>query len=408
MERTIKEVFDEHLSHLKFDQRLLNELYRFQIGFVNKNEEHMAFFGGKLLGVQVVRFTEQDNFKFFNDILNADNVLIKSEIIRDVKDINENFKVSSDILNLTLFYLMYRFLNSPFLDNNKRDDGARQCALIFNYRWIAAFIRDYFKFPADQKLAQTTYANLSSRFLIKKLGSWQEVMDYRSKEIIHGEGIHRDTLLKFDNDLGIIYAINDSQGRIRDMVKNIYSEMVKTQHSGERINVSSGTIIDADGQEVIKDRIHGLENYTSYILNILPDRNSFIKQELISVVVKVMHTMQERGFEKLLEWMSEHYNKEPEIEEIVRKVLIHSFNFLIENGQVLKNTKDLAGLLTKLKGIYVSSRSNEKSLLELRDLGSALIEKAINKTNEQTVAAIRTGLFLYICLRTYTKHHYGG
>lgn len=407
MDRTLLEVFDEHLAKVKFNQNLANALYRFQVGFVNKNEEHMAFFGGKLLGVQVVRFTQQDSTNFF-DILNVDSEAIRTDILENVKDIKESWKVTNDVITMTLFYLIHRFLTSPLLDPKKREDAAKQCALIFNYRWISAFIRDYFRFPADPKLAQTTYVNLSNRFLIKKLGSWQEVMSYRSEEMIHGDGIHRNTLLKFNDDVAIIYAVNDSEGRIRDMVKNIYAEMVRTQHSGERIGVSSGTVIDADGQEVIKDRIHGLENYTTYILNVIPDRNSFIKKELVSVVAKVMYTMQERGFVKVLEWMSEHYATEPEIEEIVRKVLIHSFNYLIDNGQILKNTRDLAGLLTKLKGIYVSSRSSDEDLLELRDIGTSLIGKAIGKTNEQTVAAIRTGLFLYICLRTYTKHHYGG
>lgn len=407
MERTIKEVFDDHLRKVKFDQKLINQLYRFQVGFVSKNEEHMAFFGGKLLGVQVVRFTQQDQDNFF-DILNIDSDVIRASISSDVVDIKENWKVANDVLSMTCFYLIYRFLNSPFLDQKKREDGAKQCALIFNYRWICAFIRDYFKFPADPKLAQTTYVNLSNRFLIKKLGSWQEVISYRSEEIIHGEGIHRETLLKFNNDVAIVYAVNDSEGRIRDMIKNIYAEMVRTQHSGERIGISTGTIVDADGQEVIKDRIHGLENYTSYILNVLPDRSSFIKHELVSVVCKVMDTMQERGFVRVLDWMSENAHKEPEVEAIVKKVLIHSFNYLLENGQVLKNTRDLGGLLGKLKGIYVSSRTTDEDLLSLRVLGSDMIAKGIGKTNEQTVAAIRTGVFLYICLRTYTKHHYGG
>lgn len=408
MARTIIEVFDEHFSHLKFNQHLATLVYRFQVWFVNKNEEHMAFFGGKLLGVQVVRFTSQDFSRFFDEVANIDPSRIKNDILHDVDDIKDNFKVAGDVFSLTCFYFIYRFLNSPLLDEKKRQRAAMDCALICQYRWIAALIRDYFIFPADPKLAQATYANLSDRYIIKKVGSWQEVMCYRAERLLSDDGIHKQTLHRFNDDLAIIYAVEDTQGRIRDMVKNIYGEMMKASRSGEKIHTTGSTAIDADGADIIKDRIHGVDSYITYILMTIPDRGSFIKSELVAVISQVMHTMQERGFVKVLEWMSDNISTHPEIEALVRSVLIHSFNYLLDHGHVLKNTKDLAGLLVRLKGVYVSSRSTDTDLLQLRTTGTELIANAIGKTNEQTVAAIRTGIFLYICLRSYTKHHYTG
>ena len=407
MNKSLLDVFDEHLGKLKFNQALANQLYRFQVEFVNKNEEHMAFFGGKLLGVQVVRFNDKDYEKFF-DILDLDPDKIKYEILHNIDAIKETWKVTNDVFSMTSMYLVHRFLTTPLMDEVKRERAALDVALIFNYRWISAFIRDYFRFPADPKLAQATYANLSNRFLIKKLNSWQEVLTYRASEMLNKDGIHRDIFMKFNNDDAIVYAVNDSQGRIRDMVKNIYSEMSKANSNGERIHVTSSTTIDSDGADVIKDRAHGLESYTTYILSVLPDRNSFIKQELIQVVVRVMSTMQERGFVKVLDWLSTNSGSDPRVENFIRLIMMHSFNYLSEHGSVLKNTKDLAGLLSKLKGIYNSSRSTDEDLIALREMGTLLIGESIGKTNEQTVAAIRTGVFLYVCLRSYTKHHYGG
>mgnify|MGYP000662071918 CR=1 FL=1 len=54
---TIKGVFERVCEHVKFDVALAQRVIEFQIAFVNKNEEHMAFFGGNLTGVHVVRFT---------------------------------------------------------------------------------------------------------------------------------------------------------------------------------------------------------------------------------------------------------------------------------------------------------------------------------------------------------------
>lgn len=406
MERSLLEIFDSEFRHVVFNQRLADKLYQFQVAFVNKNDEHMAFFGGKLLGVNTVRMTDSDLKVLFDDILNVDRVALKAVIDRDNHYIDKKWKVAGDPIGLTCMYMIHRFMKTPMMSEEKRKRACMDCGLIFHYRWISAIIRDYFKFPADPKLAEATYANLSNRFLIKQEESWQRVFVYRTEEIL--SGLHKETLAKFEPDPAIVYLVNDSQGRIRDMVKNIYAVMIKAQNSGDRIHTKSGTEIDTDGVEVIRDRAHGLESYTNYILSVMPDRNSFVRQELVRVIVNLMHTMQERGFVKVLEWMSEEISHNSDVELLVKKTLLHSFNYLLENGGVLANTKDLGRFLGALKGIYVSSRSTDPDLLAMRDLGSKLIAESIGKTNEQTVAAIRTGLFLYICLRTYTKHYYGG
>jgi hypothetical protein len=405
LETSLKAVFDEKLGHLKFNAQLARKLYLYQVGFVSKNEEHMAFFGGKLLGVNRVRFGPKEYNEFYDEILKVDPEEIKVTF-EHVEAIRVNRKVASDVFNQCCMYLIHRFLTSPDMSEGAREKAALDCGLIFNYRTIANKITDWFHYPADPKLAQATYANLSRRFLIKRLNNWQEVMVYRSQALIHPEGIHQKTLLSYTDDLGIVYLINDSQGRIKDMIKEIYDVMVKTQKAGEKIHSSSTIAVDADGSEIIRDKLHGLEVYTTYLFSVIGDRNSFIKQELVDIVAQVMQTMQVRGFVRTLDWISENSHQDKDIEELVRLVLIHSFNYLLDHGYVLHNNHDLAGLLTRLRGVYVSSRSGDDELLTLRDKGNALVTKAIGKTNEQAVAAIRTGLFLYICLRAYTKHYY--
>ena len=403
LKTSLKGLFDEKLGHLKFDARLAKKLYLFQVGFVSKNEEHMAFFGGKLLGVNTVRFGPKEYSEFYDDILGIDPVELRDGL-GDVEAINLKFKVSSDVFNHCCMYLIHRFLTSPWLSESGRKKAAMDCGLIFHYRTIANRITDWFKYPADPKLAQATYANLSQRFLIKKLKNWQEVMVYRTNALL--DGLHQKTLVEYTDDSAIVYLINDSRGRISDMVKEIYGVMVATQAAGEKIHSSSTIGVDADGSEIIRDKLHGLEVYTTYLLSIVGDRNSFIKQELVDIVAQVMRTMQTRGFVKCLDWMSENAHQDKDIEDLIRIVLIHSFNYLLDHGYVLNHTKDLAKLLTYLRGVYVSSRAGDQELLTLRDKGNALVTKAIGKTNEQAVAAIRTGLFLYICLRAYTKHYY--
>lgn len=404
---SLKEVFGEHTQHLKFDAKLADAFFKMQTHFVNKNQEHMDFFGGCLTGVQVVRFTRQELNLFFSDTLDLDPLELRQELLK-LPDIHEERKVASDTFNLTCMYLVHRFLTSPLLDPKRRERAALDVCLLFNYKCLTSLMSEYFRYPADPRLAQATYANLSYRFLIKKLGSWQEVLNFRAGEMIDDAGLHRKNLIKFSEDERITYAVTDSQGRLRSMLKYIYAEMMKAQKDGEKIYTTSSTIVDADGEEVFKDKVHGLENYLHYTLEIAHDKHSFIKQELIAIIVKMMPTMQERGFIKVLDWLTDSIGKpnHKHINDLIELTVTHSYHYLHSQGIQVRQSKDVGVILSKLKNIYVSSRATDTDLLKMRELGAEMITDSIGKTNDQAVAAIRTGLFLYICLRTYTKHYY--
>ncbi len=406
---TIKELLDDSYRHLVFDNNLAKELYRYQVGFVNKNSEHMEFFGGNLLGVHIVRFTEKDSNRFFNDILDIDNFDLKDQI-DNLPGINPSWKVSSDPFNLTCVYLIHRFLTNKVLPQDVSQRAAIDVGLILNYKYITSLLAGYFKYPADPKIAQAVYAGLSNRYLIKKLGNWQEVMLYRAKELIEPESIWLKTLKTFTPDKDIVDMVNDTQGRIRDMVKNITAEFMTAHAAGEKILSNSNMGLDGDGEEVIKDKVHGPEMYQNYLLSVMADENSFIREELINVVCKVMAGMQVRNFRNTLFWLSRnaHDTKHEMVEKFVRNVLIYSIDYLSSHGYLLRDSKDLAGIVSKLKNLYLSSRSSDSDLAEIRDTGMLMVSEACGKTSAQAAAAIRTGIILYICIRAFTKHYYAG
>ena len=118
--------------------------------------------------------------------------------------------------------------------------------------------------------------------------------------------------------------------------------------------------------------------------------------------------MQRRGFVKVLEWMSENTNgkNSEDLDLFIREVVRHSYTYLMDNGLNPELGKDMPQILAKLKGMYLSSRSTDETLLKLRDVGMTVITAATGKTNEQTGAAIRNGLFLYLSLRTFTRQYY--
>ena len=86
---TIKSVCDELLKDLVFDTKLINKLYKFQVGFTHKNKEHMEFFGGNLTGVQRVRFTNSDFSEYFDTIINHDPNELRNRLEKTIV-INQN------------------------------------------------------------------------------------------------------------------------------------------------------------------------------------------------------------------------------------------------------------------------------------------------------------------------------
>ena len=140
----------------------------------------------------------------------------------------------------------------------------------------------------------------------------------------------------------------------------------------------------------------------------MTDKNSFVKTDLINVIAKAMHTMPPKLLTEMLEWISDNYtyDKTKEIDKLINLTLTHSFNYLSDNRSTLKHTADLPNLIGKLRGVYMSSRSTDVELIEMRNIGESLVKRAHLSKNPSTIAAVKTGMFLYICLRAFTMHHY--
>jgi len=406
---TLDSVFGEVFSRVKWNKALMHQQYLFHTGFMNKNDEHLLFLSGKLTGVHFIRFTPKEFDMFYNDLLDVDVGVVK-HAVSQVEAIDPRWVVASDAFNLVCMYMAHRWLTTPALDDKAREQAAIGAALIFFYRSAAAMLNEWFRYPVDEALAEATYANLSNRYLIRKLENWQEVFMYRATELVKKESPHRKTFENFNDDYAVVQLVNDARGRMADIIKNIYAEMMRTHARGEKLKKSSDMTLNLDGQEILKDRVHGLTDYTQYLFSIIHDEASFIKTELVDIIAKIMPTMQVRGFRSCLEWMSQYcgHQQYGVIEECIQLTLMHSYHYFLTHDEVLINSRDISGLLARLKNIYVSSRSTDPDLLKLRELGGKIVLHATGKTNEQTTAAIRTGLMLYITLRTYTRHHYAG
>jgi hypothetical protein len=106
--------------------------------------------------------------------------------------------------------------------------------------------------------------------------------------------------------------------------------------------------------------------------------------------------------------MVEHYRYRGEhlIEEIIDDTLLHTFDYISTNKNLNIHPNDLAGLISKLKAVFMSSRSTDPSLLKIRANIETIVIKAIRSKNPSIIASVRTGVMLYLILRAFTMRHY--
>lgn len=405
MTTSILSVFESECEGLDFDKKLAQRVKAFATAFVNKNPDHLQFFGGHTTGVQVVRFTSTDRDEWF-ELLEISDWSLEEKLLA-LPTINEKFVVSSDVFNQTCMWVIHKFLTSPHLNEKDRREAAIDTALVLHYKFLTSLLAYYFKWPGDKDVAEAAYAQLSNKYSLKQHGSWGATLRARCEDLVSEHNIHHRTLQKYDDDERIVYLINDTQGRLRDMFKNIFAIIVKVTNDGSRVSRTSN-VIELDGESILKDKTKSLAAYTRYVTSIANDPASFVKQELIEVIADIQPTMPEKLLRQTLEWTSSNFQNvgAPEISQVFEATLVHSFEYFSDHRTVLSHKTDLAGMLSRLRGVYMSSRSSDVKLLALREQAEGIVRKATSTKNDSVISSVRTGLLLYVVLRAYTMNHY--
>ena len=403
---SVLEVFNEECKTLVLDIHLVKRLLKYQTDFVMKNQDHQEFFGGNLTGVHVVRFTDADRNRWFHEILEVDDGPLEERLLA-LPTINAEYHVSSDTMNLSCIWLAHALFNSSLLNKEQKHEAMVNVFLVLQYKYLTSRLFRHFIYPADKATAEATYAQLNYKYAIKVYGSWSALLLARAEEIISESSIHYKTITEMKSDKDVVYMLNDTQGRIRDMLKNIYDVFKRVHEQGTRI-ITTSSVIEHEGVEVLKEKTHDIMSYKRYIGSIISDRNSFIRLELVSIIEKLIYTMPSKPFVETLEWMSDNYRQHGAtvIEEILDETLVHCFDYISNNKDVIRSTTDYATLLSKLKGVYMSSRSTDVVLLSLREKVETMVKMATHNRNESVISSVRTGIMLYINIRTLTMKHY--
>lgn len=402
---TIKSVFDSHCSHLVFDKKLLKKVEEYEQRFATKNESHIAFFGGNLMGVHPIRFKDEDRNRWFDEVMEVDEHYLEDEL-HALPEVVTHRHVSSDVFNMSCLYMIHRFLTSDKLNEEDKHHGAFECALVLQYKHTTSIMTHFFKYDADPAIAEATYAALNNRFGLKVAGSWGALLRQRSEDIVRKGGLHYRNLVDFTDKID--YMSNDIQGRIKDIIKNVRDvfEMVKNNPAMQIRNASS--TIELDGELKVRDKSRLTSKYVRYILDTVPDKNSFIVPEMVDLISSAVTTMPRSALVTTLTYMSENSSvrADKRIQRICELVLQHAFDYLAKNPTTMQSQSDVPGLLRKMRALYQASRTTNPMILELRELTEGVVSNAIRSKNQVLIASVRNAVLLYVLMRAWTMHRW--
>lgn len=406
MYSSLAEVFKHHFKDVKFDNKLAVDLYKYHIYMSTMNAEHIQFFGGNLLGVNTLRFVPRDVRKFFDTVINVEYTALEKDI-RSLDTIYHENTISGDIFNLTLFYIIHRFYTTQLLPEPRRMRAAYDTALIFCYRCTFALTNARFRYAVDPKVAQAAYANLSNKHLIKQLGTWKKLCDYRATRLVEKTskqgkpGQNYARLYLFNDDIEVTSMIQDSQGRFKSIFRSYYDEFDKVHSDGESIAVTAATIVDADGDIVLKERTKGTESYVNYARDLINDTIGFLDKDLMTVVVDMNKNTSFRMVNSTLEWIANAYH-DPKynklIDQFITDVVVQGMYYIEYNIPVSKK-KDVPFIMTTLMNMFLSTRSKDPQLLAIRDQGEKLLRASDKGISNSLMTATRSAVILYIILR---------
>lgn len=400
----LKEIFDKHFANTVFDKSFADKVEKFVRLFLLKNNDHVSFFGGNLIGVYPIRWNYSDTDTWWDDIFDVGETELEKDLHKH-PEIKTNRVVSSDVLNHALIYSIYRVHNSPSIPEDLKETTKSRLMLALNLKFISSLMAHYFRFPADKGIAEKTFNKLTKRYDLKIYGTWVKMLNNRSAEFVSPKGRYYKAYTTYNDDIEIIKMINDAQGRIRETVKDITKVYYDCLADDAKV-LSSSSSIELDGTIMIKDLTSKATQYNRYIKQVVTEKDGFHKEQLMELVYRAVPSLQPGVFEKLLETFVEEFQSSKyrtHFNGLIDNLLIFSFDFLRDN-EIAEN--DLPGVIYRLKHVYMSGRITDDTLLKARTAFDKVAEATDKKLKGTPLVPERCAFFLYLVLRTITMQFF--
>lgn len=397
------EVFDAHIS-LKIDKKFLLKVLTHVNDFVRRDENSISFFGGNLIGCFSIKWTTEDRFKWVEDVLEIQDYEQLQNDIYNLQDINKAFIVSSNAVNLSFLWVAYHGLKAEHLTTNEGYALAHAAINMLQYKFVSSIHTRNFKYPADMGTALAVYEALDNKSQLKRLGSWQALIDNRSTDILGINSLHTKTIRALETDNDVVKMINDIWNRLKSIIKILTDNFMHIRDTNARLATTS-KFMQVDGEAILKDSFNQYAYIKNHMHTIIPDRNAFINDELLNIVTMSVTTVYPEYLKDSLIFLSENYSNQHEKKHIdipilIDDILMYAFNIIRQEKIDLHN---LSFICLKLRGVLRSSRIIDPEYLSIKKRVGIIIEEACDRITETNIASTRIALILYIILKSLLK-----
>lgn len=402
---TLKQICDEMSQHLEFNTTLAKRINRYVGDLMNRNEAHTMFFGSNLTGVYPLRFKTSDRNEWFIDIKeDFDEFVLHKRVIKET-GLPANWVRATDSFNIDCLYTIHRFINSS-LPEKEKTDACEKVAMALNIKLMGAIMGWYFKHDVDERVAQEVYARLSRKFYIKRFGNWRLVLENRSIDIVSKTSKWYPVLKDFTDTDALAQCISDIQGRLRSMIKYIWEVFEQVRRDQSKFNRTS-MALNVQGEMVLQDLKRDSDIYKRYILKEAMSMTTFVKPELLTIVDAEMRTMPIKLLVDALQGLSDQVAKnDTKTDQFLSTIVEWVSDMIQEDRTAARHINDLSWLLNKTKLLFTAAKASDTRIFEMRQFSEELIKKYAKTKNPTIIAALKTGLVIYIVARTFSMRHY--
>lgn len=397
----ILSVLNEHTSHLKIDSRLAKEFISFANSFVNKNEDHIHFFGNGVLSTEV-KWLPSDTNRIFTDIASVEADDLQRDIF-NLPTVDKTHKVRANAFNLMMIYFVHRLLTSNIPAIQSREAAIKILSIV-QYKFYSSILNHFFSYGVNPQLARKTYEAMNYKYDLRVYKTWYNLCQAKAAQMLEKDATHYITFMRFDDDEDVQYILSDMQTRCRSVIKNITELYYQVRDEGASISVTS-SLVEFEGEVGVRDLKRNSSQYKRYLTGVVTDQPSFIRPQLVNIIALLNPSANPQLLDTSLEYLSKVYAnpKEKKIRELVDRTLDYSFQTLSDKGTDIRNLDEVVRVL---KGNINTSRAPSRDVLYLRQEGDKLIRKATGKKSPHPVSGERTAVLLYIVTRAMTMDYF--
>lgn len=402
--KSLLDVIEQYITKDDIDVNFLGKIKRYRLQWGSKDEKYIEFLSSGLVGVHSIRFSDKDEDMLYKDVFGIDKNTIQQEFYK-VPGINKSFVVSSNATNILLVMFMSLVWNSK-LNEKLKIEAMIDLYHIFCYKQIGSMYSHYFKYEVNISKAKAVFETLTEKFLLKKLGTWEDVFNHQAISILPPKGYASQKIKRASTD-DVVKVINDLYSRLKSLIKNLYAKVKEFDDSEyEKIGSSSlhNILEDGDGAaDGLKAMTDNANSYINYIRSIFNHPHDFIKEDYVKLILSLNKNADKNKFKDVLQYISEHEIDIDPDRDYIRGILEASFNYLASKGISSDYKRKMLDCLKLLNGYFKASKVTDPNLKMSKSVLEDIVAEAINGTTKWVVVPLVLCLCLYIFLRAVVK-----